>query len=108
MFDSKDLLIAIKRAAQEALEASKPSDFCFGKVTGVSPLKILIEQKMVLSSAQLILTRNVTDYETKVTIQGEDKKEITIHNKLKNGEQVILLRQKGGQKYLVLDRVVNS
>ena len=33
-------------------------------------------------------------------------KEITIHNSLKVDEDVVLLKQKGGQKYLVLDRVV--
>lgn len=34
------------------------------------------------------------------------KKEILIHNSLKSGENVILLRMQGGQKFLVLDRVV--
>lgn len=91
----------------DAIEASKPSDFCFGKVTSVSPLKISIEQKMTLSSAQLVLTRNVTDFDVEFTINDETK-EMTICNSLKIGEKVVLIKQKGGQKYLVLDRVVNS
>lgn len=33
--------------------------------------------------------------------------EIEIHSALEVGEKVILLRQQGGQKYLVLDRVVS-
>jgi len=33
-------------------------------------------------------------------------KQITIHNGLKVGEKVILLRNQGGQKYIVLDKVV--
>ena len=129
MLDANDLLIAIKKAAKEAVEAGQPWDFCFGKVTSASPLKILVEQKMTLGAAQLVLTRNVTDFKTKVTIDwttgtksggsGDSsfashshsvsgKKDITIHNGLAVGDEVILLKQKGGQKYLVLDRVVNA
>ena len=129
MLDANDLLVSIKRAAKEAIDASQPSDFYFGKVISSSPLKISVEQKMTLGSAQLVLTRNVTDFKTKVTIDwltesasggsGESSfsshahnvsgmKELTIHNALQVGDEVILLKQKGGQKYLVLDRVVKT
>lgn len=33
-------------------------------------------------------------------------KTIKIHNALKNGDMVMLLRMQGGQKYLILDKVV--
>ena len=105
MLDATDLLNAVKKAAIDAVESSQPSDFCFGKVTGTSPLKISVEQKMVLGAAQLVLTKNVTDYKVHFTVDSE-KKEMTIHNDLQTGDEVILLKQKGGQKYLVLDRVV--
>ena len=129
MRDANDLLNIIKKAALEALNASQPSDFCFGKVTSANPLKISVEQKMTLGAAQLVLTRNVTDFKTKVTVDwttetksggsGESsfashthavsgKKEMTIHNALQVGDEVILLKKKGGQKYLVLDRVVKT
>ena len=120
--------MAIKKASTEAVEAGKPADYCFGKVTSVSPLQISVEQKMTLGAAQLVLTRNVTDYTTTITVDWltENKsggsgdsaftshnhsvlgtKQITIHNGLKVDDKVVLLKQKGGQKYLVLDRVVN-
>lgn len=151
MPNATDFLNSIKKAAMDAIEASQPSDFCYGKVTSTSPLKILVEQKMTLGSAQLILTRNVTDFTTMVTVNwntesslnfhshdvnidcedGGDpshsheisgstegtnlahthsligKKSIKVHNALQIGDEVILLKKKGGQKYLVLDRVVN-
>ena len=106
MLDANDLLNIVKRAALEAVNASQPSDFCFGKVTSTKPLKISVEQKMTLGAAQLILTRNVTDF--KMNITDGSKKEITIHNALQIGDEVILLKKKGGQKYLVLDRVVKT
>ena len=129
MLDANDLLNIVKKAALEAVNASQPSDFCFGKVTSTNPLKISVEQKMTLGVAQLVLTRSVTDFKTKVTLNwltettsggsGDSsfashshalsgKKEITIHNALQVGDEVILLKKKGGQKYLVLDRVVKT
>ena len=146
MLDANDLLNSVKKAAMDAFNASQPCDFCFGKVTSAKPLKILVEQKMTLGAAQLVLTRNVTDFKTKVSVdwstgnaltdhshkvEGSDGngdsislisestdlrhshsisgiKEITIHNALQVGDEVILLKKKGGQKYLVLDRVVKT
>lgn len=91
----------------------------------------------------MILSRNVTDFKTMVTVQWETEKEekththkvegsdsegdnvnitsktqntkhthdvvgqkeITIHNQLEVGDEVILIRQQEGQKFLVLDRL---
>lgn len=119
MHNSADLLNAVKKAAIDAVEASKPMDFCFGKVISTAPLKVSVEQKLTLGSAQLILTRNVTDYKVNITANFDTEeaidhshkvsgvKSITIHNGLKVGEEVILLKKKGGQKYLIIDKVVN-
>ena len=109
MRDANDLLNTVKKAAVDAMNAEQPSDFCFGKVISTSPLKISVEQKMTLGIAQLVLPRNVTDFKTEITISGSSgKKEATIHNALRTGDEVILLKKKGGQKYLVLDRVVKT
>jgi hypothetical protein len=97
------LLELIKKISSKTIAAEKPCDFCFGKVISESPLKIFIEQKITLDSAQLVLTRNVTDFKTKI-----DGAEVKIENSLQVGEKVVLLRQKGGQKFLVLDRVINT
>lgn len=116
MLDMNDFLVAVKKAALEAVNASEPADACFGTVTSVSPLQIQVEQKLTLGAAQLVLTRNVTNYETEVTVDWKTelndsvngKKKITIHNGLVVGDKVLLFQQKGGQKYIVLDRVVKA
>ena len=117
MLNSTDFYNSIKIAAMKAVEASQPCDFIFGKVTSVSPIKVSVEQKMTLGSAQLVLTRNVTDYSVQMTIDWTSEesdehkhgitgvKEVTIHNGLKIGDEVVLLKKKGGQKYLVIDRM---
>lgn len=130
MADSTELVRLMKQAALDAVSAAKPVEVCFGKVTSASPLKILVEQKMTLGAAQLVLSRHVTEYATKISggnIQdfyyvGEEpdittlpvapphvhavgKIQITIHNGLVVGDEVILIRQQGGQKYIVWDRI---
>ena len=115
-----DLIETIKKAAQQASEASKPVAVMFGIVQDASPLKINVEQKLLLEKEQLILSRNVTDFEREVTpsnwstdstgghshtISGKKKEEV--HHALKKGEKVVLLRISGGQQYLVWDRVVS-
>jgi len=124
--NAAELTKAVKKAALQAEQAKKPVEICFGKVTGVSPLKILVDQKMTLGKAQLVLTRSVTDFTTEVTVDwvtenksggsGDSsfashnhavtgRKKITVHNGLVVGDEVILFRQQGGQKYLVVDRI---
>lgn len=130
--DVNELLQSIKKAALDAVEASKPVNVYFGEVISASPLLVNVEQKMVLGKAQLVLTRNVTDFKTMVTVQWESEKEeqththnvegtdcqsekhtheivgqkeITIHNALEIGDTVILVRQQKGQKYVILDRI---
>jgi hypothetical protein len=79
----------MKQSAKETGDATRPVQVCFGKVTSTSPLKIQIDQKITLGKAQLVQTR-------------------TVYNALKVGEEVVLLRQQGGQKYIVLDKVVTT
>ena len=131
MPDAVGLVKTIKRAATDAVKAEKPVEVCFGKVTSTSPLQILVEQKMTLGKAQLVLSRNVTDFKTKISagniqnyyytggtppdapttpvsplhVHAVGKIEITVHNGLVVGDEVILIRQQGGQKYIVMDRV---
>lgn len=105
MSSYNELLNLIKKAANEANEASKPMQVCYGKVISANPLKISLDQRLTLSKAQLVLTKNVTNYETDAQFLGEEKKKITIYNALKDGDDVILFRMQGGQQYVVVDRL---
>lgn len=116
----EDIIKSFKRAAIEAIEASDPTAIQFGTVTSVSPLKIMVEQKKELTSAQLILTRNVRDYEIEMTLdhvteeaeshthEYKGKKKFVVHNGLQLGDGVMLVKMQGGQKYIVLDKDVSQ
>lgn len=129
MHDFSDLVNLIKKAAVDAVNASKPTAIVYGKVISNSPLKINVEQKMTLTAAQLVLTRNVTDYKTNMTIGNTQtyywtgteenpisvdvghkhaigKTSVTVHNGLVVGDEVIMIQMQGGQKYIVIDRVI--
>lgn len=126
MPDAVEFVKTMKKAAVEAVEATKPVYIYFGEVLSASPLQINVEQKMILGEAQLILSRNVTDFKTAITVNwstenksggsGDSsfashnhsvtgKKEITVHNGLVVGDSVILIRQQEGQKFIVWDRI---
>lgn len=129
MLDVNEFVETLKKAAVEAVEATKPVNVYFGEVISASPLKIKVEQKMILGEKQLVLSRNVTDFKTKITagntqnyyytggvnsgtapvspphIHAVGTIEITVHNGLAVGDEVILARQQKGQKFIVLDRI---
>lgn len=133
MFDSNDLVKLIKKAAVDAVKASSPANMTFGKVISEKPLKIKVDQKLILTSAQLVLARDVTDYEIEMEPSlneapsshwtenasggsGEaafsahkheykGRKKFLVYNALKMDEEVILMQIAGGQKYIVIDRI---
>jgi hypothetical protein len=83
-----NLVELIKRAAVEAVNESKPTAVLFGKVSSLAPLKINIDQKLILGETQLVNT--------------------SLLNSLVVGDEVILLQFQGGQKFMVLEKVVEA
>lgn len=114
------MISLIKQAAIEAVEQSSPTTIAYGIVTKINPLEINVEQRMNIPEEMILLTSNVIDKEVEVVVNDEveeagvnphkhsykgNKKHIH-KNSLKAGEKVLLLRVQGGQKYIVLDRLV--
>ncbi len=116
----------VKRAAVEAVDATKPVHLLFGQVISDSPLKIQVDQKSIYTEKMLVLTRNVTDFEVDIQVShltkkraggGGDaafashdheykgRKKIKIYNALIKGDWVLLGRIQGGKKFVVLDRI---
>lgn len=83
-----NLVSLIKQASIEAVNTTSPVKLVFGTVLDADNLLINIEQKLTLTKEHLILTN-------------------TSNNTLATGDKVILVQMQGGQKYVVLDRVVD-
>lgn len=133
--DINRLVRLVKQAAVEAVQASAPMSVCFGTVTSAFPLEITVDQKKILTDAQLILTNAVQDFTVEMTMDHvtevvshghtvvdtytgggsaaavehshpyKGRKSFQVHLGLKAGEKVTLIRCDGGQKYIVLDRL---
>jgi len=89
-----DIAQLIKRAAVEAVESEKPAAVMFGTVSGINPLEITVEQKLRLSGAQL-----VTMLSDRVYV-GEGS--FLRHKVFEIGDCAALLREQGGQRFIVL------
>jgi len=99
MADFSNLINLVRRIAKETVEAHQPSGLYFGKVTSVAPIKITIDPKHVLTEDFIVLGRYITEYSTNLTIPGE-----TWHG-LRTDDELLLMREQGGQRYAVLDWV---
>ncbi len=123
------LLDVIKRAAIDAVNSSNPSDYLFGEVMTVNPLSIKVDQKQILTEEFLVLTWAVKDHYIDMTVdhttekaaggsghaayashnhQYVGRKSFLVHNDLVVGEHVVLGIMRGGQKLIVIDRVVTE
>lgn len=125
--DGFSILEYIKRAALEAVGASAPCEIKLGVVGSVKPLGVMLEQRVTLTEKQLILPRRFTDHAVRISggnvggfyflsddrsdtdevkpphVHALGEMEITVHGALEIGDNVILIRQQGGQKYLIFD-----
>ncbi len=86
MADTTSLTQLIKRCSMEAFKASKPCDVMVGKVRTKSPLTISVGQQLVLDEDFLIICD-------------------TARSKLEKNKTVALIRQSGGQRFLVIDTI---
>ncbi len=112
------LIEAIKDIAIKANGSTEPMGFLCGVVISVSPLEILCGQKLILNEERLLLSENVRRISVKcsVTWQTESndahshgisgEKEIILDKSLKQGDTVLMIKMQGGQKFYVLEKVV--
>lgn len=78
----------IKKLALDAVRTSKPCDIVKGVLTSEKPIRVRISEKVTLDSDFFYLT------------------ETAKRAGLNKGDEVAMIRAAGGQKYLVVDKVV--
>lgn len=111
-----DLLSVIKLAGAQAVNSQNPVNILFGQVIKADPPEVQIDQRITLTADFLIVPESLTYFEVDIThnhsyIEGETSNalgKVVIRKGLNIGDKVILLRMQGGQKYLILDKVVDE
>ena len=124
----QSLAEVMKELAGQAETAARPSDYILGVVESSNPLSIRVSQKDLITAEYLITTDAVRDYDVDLEVNHTTenraggggyaefashnhdytgRKKIRVYNGLKPGEVVAMIRQRGGQQYLVVSRVHN-
>ena len=81
-----NLMESMRQIAANERQAALPMTICFGKVIALSPFRVRIDQKLVLTKEFFIVKSGVSASSFKV------------------GDVLILFRNEGGQKYLIFDK----
>ena len=81
-----NLMESMRQIAANERQAALPMMICFGKVIALSPFRVQIDQKLVLTKEFFIVKSGVSVSSFKV------------------GDVLILFRNEGGQKYLIFDK----
>lgn len=113
------MLETIKQVALNAVESTKPAAFFVRTITSVNPLTIVFDQKITLDASRLIVPESLTKRKVKLEIEVETEetsrhkhlvrvKEAMLDGSLKTGDKVLLVREQGGQRYIIIDRVVTD
>ena len=81
-----NLMESMRQIAANERQAALPMTICFGKAIALSPFRVQIDQKLVLTREFFIVKSGVSASSFKV------------------GDVLILFRNEGGQKYLIFDK----
>ncbi|KZS45695.1 hypothetical protein AWU65_07100 [Paenibacillus glucanolyticus] len=121
-----DLLNTLKKAAVSAVAAGNPTVVMFGTVSSADPLEVNVDQRFTLPADFLIVPESLIHFEidfhhdheytddtgtgssTKKTESALPVKPIVIRRGLKVGDKLLMMRVQGGQKFIILDRVVDA
>lgn len=118
----------IKNMAVNAVDATVPVTILTGKVISEAPLQIALDSKMIIPEERIKLTKNTSDWTAEISVdhitenraggggyalfeshnhEYKGRKKFLIHNALKVGDEVWLIRETGGQRFIAFDRVYN-
>lgn len=81
-----DLYNTLQQIVENERKASVPMAICYGKVVSIDPFRVQLTQKLVLDKTFFIVKNGVSA------------------SSFKQGDTLILLRNEGGQNYLILDK----
>lgn len=111
------MLEAIKQAALGAMDAAGPVVVQLGNVTSINPLKVMVDQRLELTEDFFVVPESLSELKLELKhthsagseTTGEALTETVILRKgLAVGDKLLLIRMQGGQRYVIMDRVVSE
>lgn len=108
------MLDQLKKIVRSTEEADVPTKFMFGAVTSLSPLTVLVDNRFYISPPALKVMKEIyghshviPSHSTQTAAQHShdvSKFDSDIAEALAVGDEVVLLRNRGGQQYLIIGR----
>jgi len=114
MSDIKRLVNSLKRMNNNLNERNMNDKIIFGEVIEINPLKVKVDNRFIIDEDFLILTTNVKEKKLNLqhlhTYSGGNtgnslNDEVVVIPALGVGEKVIVFRIKGGQEFIIFDRL---
>ena len=120
---SQDLINAIKKIADGSRDREMPMCFMMGKIESLDPLKIFVDDSFYIEEESIIVMREfikdeeyddhwhtIEPVDTTTVDKHKHKTEphitdIAYYRGLNVGDKVVLLRNAGGQEFLILGRL---
>ena len=100
------LIDIIKRAALDVIANEQMCDLRYGTVVSTNPLRVQVTNQLTVPSSLLVVPEHLTNHVVNITVEEQPEvTKMTVHNALKIGDKVALLRKQGGQSYFILDRI---
>lgn len=99
------MLEQMKRIARQTGEAGSPARIMFGIVTEASPLRVRVDNRFNLTAPALIALREGHTHLCPAEGESQSITDEGTHAAYEVGDKVALLRDHGGQTFLVLGRV---
>lgn len=120
------MLEAIKKISRQTDEQGKPAGIMFGVVQTVGPVSVMVDNRFLIGEGALIIprelrggpcathTHTIPAHQTEAggdpphghgVVRQTTETPTEIYYGLQPGEKVILIRNRGGQEYLVVGRV---
>lgn len=89
----------IREISMQVINSLKPAKIMYGKVKSINPFEIFVDQRFNLTEDFLIIPKhlrseyNICDYEGR---------KISVDNSIKTGDKVAVIRDDGGQRFLIV------
>jgi len=99
-----ELVGILQQIVQNTVKAMRMTDKAVGTVISVSPLKVQLDMTMQpIPECALLVTSAVK--ERIVEVKGGAGGTVLVHEGLKVGDRVLMLRVQNGQQYIILSKV---
>ena len=94
---------AVKKCSMEAYGASIPCDAVTGEVEEAEPLVVRVGE-MQIPSEILYVSEQLLYKEQEIRL-GTYERTVVIHDGIKKGDRLILLRKSGGEGYFAIGKI---